>query len=484
MESLLKYPWQYVTSSSNHQSITAKLVGTLNATNKQDFFPEAYFYLTHLINPINAYWAKLNSSSVANSNNTARKLFLGQKIERLVSIWFKKLPDFILEQGKLDGAFVGIPGVVGKFDFLIGDSIIELKSKDELPKDKDEIIKLYPQDIEQLAFYSALHPMQPKENYLIFINQAHPYKFKAFRLITTDFGKIKSIMLSRISQLKNAIEKKDYSSLGRCRYFSLGCKFKENNVCNCDSLNSISDTITTAIELFYDDEFTKLLQSEMEKSGFKGDVYTTLDLMKPRKKIMVDKLNISEEEFSDMKREGYISCLDNLVKKLPYKPTKEQRKIIREGIFDDRLIIAQRWLNLPSSSKLSGELVPYIIKCGKSSDQTLASKPISLNVAELAIICASYGVSKGLIFIIYPNLNDLIHTFEINFKNLREVQVKIKETLDKLDKAMKDGEFLSLEPCLKFFNNDGKCPLMEKCHSGENKGCDSAYVPIKYKSKV
>ena len=83
MEALLKYPWKYVHSTSNHQSLNAKLVETLNATNKQDFFPEMYFYLTHLINPINAYWTKLTTSTVSNSNDTARKLFLGNKIDSL-----------------------------------------------------------------------------------------------------------------------------------------------------------------------------------------------------------------------------------------------------------------------------------------------------------------------------------------------------------------------------------------------------------------
>lgn len=479
MESLLKYPWKYIHSTSNHQSVTAKLVETLNATNKQDFFPETYFYLTHLINPVNAYWTKLTTSTVSNSNDTARKLFLGNKIERLASIWFKKLPDFVVEQGKLDGAFVGIPGVVGKFDFLIGDSIIELKSKEEFPKNEKEIIQLYPHDIEQLAFYSVLHPMQPKENYLVFINQAHPYQFKAYKLIVNDFGKVKSIIFSRIAHLKKSIEGKDCISLGKCRYYDLGCKFQNNKICNCESLEPLPDTISSAVEIKYDEKFTNLLQSEMEKSGFKGEAYTTLDLIIPRKKIMTDKLNISEDIVSDMKKEGYISCLDNLVKKLPYKISKEQRKIIKEGLFDDRLIIALRWLNLPSSGKAMGELVPYIIKCGKTADKEFASKPNAFNIGELAIICASYGVTKGLIFVIYPNLNDLIHTFEINFKNLKEVQTEIKRILDQLDKTMKDGEFLSLEPCFKFFNNEGKCPLMEPCHSGQNKGCDPDYVSVK-----
>jgi len=426
MKLLLNYPWKYVFNSTNHMSITAKLVETLNKTNKRDSFPKTYFYLTHLINPVNAYWTKLANAPVANSNDTARKLFLGQKIERLASIWFKKMPDFVVEQGKLDGAFVGIGGVVGKFDFLIGDSIIELKSKEVLPKDEDEIVSLYPQDIEQLAFYSVLHPLQPAENFLVFINQAPPYVFKAYKLITVDSGKVKSVLLSRIHQLKKSIEEKDHNRLGKCRYFNQGCKFQDNNICNCESLGVASNTIMDAISLQYDDAFTKLLQSEMEKSGFKGDAYTILNLIIPRKKIMTDKLKMSEERFSDMKREGYISCLDNLVKKLPYRTTKEQRRTIKEMLFDDRLIIAQRWLNLPSSSKPRGDLVPYVVKYGKSSDQDRASKPIPFHIGELALICASYGVSKGLIFIIYPNLNDLIHTFEINFKNLKEIQIKIK----------------------------------------------------------
>ena len=165
-----------------------------NEGQKDSFVPESYYYLTHLVNPIVTYWSRKNKD-IKRSNEILRKLFLGKKLERMAGYWFRKLPQFITEEGKLDGAFVGIPRVRGSIDFRIGDKIIEFKTKDELPSSSEELFLKYPQDVEQIAFYSVLDTIRSNENYLVFMNNTAPYKIKAFKIKTNDPGKIKSLLI-------------------------------------------------------------------------------------------------------------------------------------------------------------------------------------------------------------------------------------------------------------------------------------------------
>ena len=460
---MIENPYKYVQSTNNHLSVTALLNRTAKEGSTRDVVPKTYFYLSELINPVQAYWTRMKPSEVPTSGETERKFALGKKIEKLASIWFKRLPDFILEQGKLDGAHAEVPGVVGRVDFLIGDSIIELKSKHRLPESREEVMKLYPQDVEQLAFYSVLYPTRPKENHLVFISQTRPYAFRVYKLATTDFGKIKSVMLSRIGDLRRALQTEDCSNLGRCRYFEAGCKFGENSVCSCESLKQVSDAVLSAVELSYDDEFTKLLQTEMEKSSFAGNSYTVLDMIAPRTKIMRERFG-EDRGSPDLKTERSISFLEDLVRKLPYRVSREQMNKIRTGVFDDRLMIAQRWLNLPSSGRQGGEPMPYIVKCSSTDRREYSTKPNQFYLRHLGLVCAAYGATRGLIFVIYPALGDLIQTFEINFKgSIKELQPVMKETLDNLDSAMNDEtldgpekaqenqNFSQLQRCPEFF---------------------------------
>ena len=454
MIDFLKNPYKYVQGVGNNQSITAKLSEILKKESKRDVVPENYFYLTDLVNPASAYWSRSVSSEVSNSSETLRKLVLGKRIESLASIWFKKLPDFVSEQGKLDGAFVGVPGVVGKLDFLIGESIVELKSKQSLPESESDVLGRYLHDVEQLAFYSVLSPSEPKENYLVFINQSRPYKFKAFKLVVGDFGKVKSVMLRRIKGLKKAVEDKDCKVLGRCRYFDRGCKFQDNRICDCESLASVPDTIISAVELKYDPGMTEVFQSEIEKSAFSGNLYLISDLISPRKKIMRYKLKKSEETpaYAKSDYDAYVSFLESLVRGLPYRVSREQRAEVGKKVFDDRLMIGQKWLCLPCSGVPDGRLVPYTVKYGSASNREYALRPNEFHVKQLGLICASYGVTSGLIFVIYPHLSDLIQTFEVSFKSdLKEIQPQIKDVLDRLDKAMETGDFSALHPCPEFF---------------------------------
>jgi hypothetical protein len=228
-----------VQSIRSHESLTGLLKTRLATEKKEGFFPDNYYFVTHLTNPANAYWSK-KCPEVQMSNDLLRKLNLGKRLENMAGFWFRGLPDFLTEQGVLDGAIVAIPRVRGSIDFRVGENIIEFKTKDELPASVEDLKRKYPQDIEQLAFYSVLDTLKSKENYLVFMNSSPPYELKAFKVVTKDFGKIKNLLMSRIKLLDEAITNDDYSKLGKCRYFSEQCQYEEQGACACVEASSLS----------------------------------------------------------------------------------------------------------------------------------------------------------------------------------------------------------------------------------------------------
>ena len=110
-------------------------------------FPDNYFFMTELVNPAEAYYLRLNPS-FQTPEELGRKLARGTHLHNLASYWFRNLPDFLVDEGTVDGALVGIEGVRGRIDYLIGDSIVEFKTKDENPVTPQEIIHDYPNDLD------------------------------------------------------------------------------------------------------------------------------------------------------------------------------------------------------------------------------------------------------------------------------------------------------------------------------------------------
>ena len=462
----------YVKSVNSNESLAGLLKRKINAERKDGgFVPETYYYITHLVNPVATYWSRKHTK-VKRSNDILRKLFLGKKLERMASFWFKKLPNFITEEGKLDGAFKGIPRVRGSIDFRIGEQIIEFKTKDELPSTSEEIFEKYPQDLEQLAFYSVLDTLESMENYLVFMNNTAPYKFKAFKIITRDLGKIKSLLIERIKLLDQALEEDDCSKLGKCRYYPQ-CQFHLNKICKCNQAKLLpTNILTDGVSVEYDDDFTQLLQNEMEKSNVTKEQFTTINVIAPRKCVMEQKFDMERDYTPDVIKDSYIACLSNIIRKLSMNPSDSENEFIKGLMKNDRMHVAQRWLSIPSSTNKSGkELLPYTVRVSKVNTFEYARKPTQYAIAELAIVCAIYGKEKGLIFTIYPNLDDHVQVSEVIFKNSSGILTIVNQRLNVLVESLKSGEILSNSACPDWMNNDGNCPLMQLCHSKEGTGC-------------
>jgi hypothetical protein len=437
--------------------------------------PIDYYYVTHLTNPAQAFFSRAYPE-VRKSPALARKLALGNRLHSLASVWFRTLPNFVVEEGTLDGAYVGLPGVRGKIDYRVGDSIFELKTKDNLPENPEEIISSYPQDLEQLAFYSVIHPHSPTVNHLIFMKNSAPFSLRAFRVTTEDTGTVKSILKSRMRTLSRSFETHDPSRLGRCRYYDSGCQFRVSSFCSCDKVEPLDlSALRRSVRISFDPAFTRLLENVRDtREG--SDVFSlsTRDIIAPRKHYM-DAVSGLESLYEGDERDEYKACAWISVNKLKKRhgidlSTQEKQSVIGSQR-EPRVRVGFRWLKLKSSIRPSGEIVPYLLNINLSHNPAFVQNPSTYHLAELGIVCATYGKSKGLIIRVCPNLGKLVQVFQVTYENIDHIQRMVKGIIDNLEEAEQKEDLLSLPPCPTFMNDDGKCPLIHECHSGEGSGC-------------
>src|SRR5436309_13539665 len=156
--------------------------------------------------------------------------------------WFRDMPGYGLPEATLNGFYVGIPGVVGRVDYAVRESIWEFKTKEKETIGLDDVLDSYPHDLEQLLFYAALSPKKPRTNYLVYMTRSKDgsARFFAFRADIKDFGPLEAELKRRIAGLTAALKNGDPSRLPRCRYFTTGCRFAGPPVCGCGSSSPVS----------------------------------------------------------------------------------------------------------------------------------------------------------------------------------------------------------------------------------------------------
>lgn len=466
----------FATGITYDESLSSIIKKVMDTQMTEEASPRNYYYITQVTNPAQTYFSRLHSN-LKRPPEIARKLAHGKQLHSFASIWFKKLPDYYAEEGLLDGAWVDVPGVRGKIDHRLGDSILEFKTKDNPPKTPGDILSFYPNDLEQIAFYSVIHPSSPNNNYLVFMRDSSPFEFKAFRIEIKDKGTVKSILHSRINLLNKAFETSDSSKLGKCRYYETGCQFHINDLCSCAELKPLNtDSLQRSVEITYDDAFTKQLIQAREASEA-PDVFclSTRDIIAPRKHYM-ETISGLESVYSENETEEFKACLwaSLGIMKRQYGidlNTTERQSIVKSQR-DPRARIGFRWIKMKSSVRPDGEIVPYIEKVNMASDMKF-TKPSQYHIAELGIICSMYGQNKGLLIRVFPNLNKLVHVVHVTYKNQDEIFRRVKSAIDIVEEAEKKEDLLSLPPCPSWMNDGGKCPLMSECCAKEAKGCCS-----------
>ena len=468
---------ELVTGWTPDESLASLLKEVMDQQLIEQPAPIDYYYVINLTNPAQKFFSRAYPE-VRKPPALARKLALGKRLHSLASVWFRTLPDFVVEEGTLDGAWVGLVGVRGKIDYRVGDSIFELKTKDNPPETPEEIISSYPQDLEQLVFYSVIHPSSPTVNYLIFMKDSAPFSLKAFRVITEDAGTIKSILISRISALNKSFETDDPSRLGRCRYYEHGCQFRVSGSCSCDRVEPLNiSALQRSVRINFDEAFTELLENVKDTHGG-SDAFSlsTKDIIAPRKHYM-EAISGLESLYEGDEKDEYKACAWVSVGKLGRRHrielSRSEKQSVIESHREPRVKIGFRWLKLKSSIHPSGEIVPYLLNVTLSRNRAFLRNPHPYHLAELGIVCAIYGRGKGLIIRVCPNLDKLVQVFQVTYENIDRIQQIVKKTIDSLEKAEQEEDLLSLPPCPEFMNDDKKCPLMSECHSEEGRGCTS-----------
>lgn len=460
MTNMVDFVNERVSSVSYNESLASILKDMILDTKKKPFVGD-YYNLTDLCNPAHTYWTRI-SPKVEKTISLQKKFEWGNKLHELAQKWIETFPDFVVSEGTLDGTWVDLPGVRGRIDCRVGESIFEIKTKEKIPENPEQLILDYPQDVEQISFYSALHPSHDKINYLIFIKDSSPFELKAFKIEIKDLSRIKSLMELRMKILNESIKEKNPIPLGRCRYYGKECQFQKENMCNCEKLELLSTKqLEQAINITYDEEMTKKLEETRKKFNSSKKFFSTKDVISPRK------YNLNEEWDADKDKSSSQAFLMTLVKKLPLGLSLEERKILFKSSQEPRLHVSYRWANLKNSGEKNSNIVPYIIKANMTS--SIQTRPHEYFIAELGIVSSTYNKMKGLIFIISPNKNNFVQVFEVTYKRTNEILNKTKEIIDKLDKGEKD--ILTFPPCPNFMNNKRTCKLMKECHSKEGAGC-------------
>jgi len=463
-----------VIGTTYDESLSSMLKNVMDSQLTEDPAPRNYYYVTQVTNPAQTYFSRFHPDA-KRPPEIARKLAYGKQLHNFASIWFKNLPDFYAEEGLLDGAWVGVPGVRGKIDHRVGESLLEFKTRDNPPETPEEIISKFPHDLEQIAFYSVMHPSSPKINYLVFMRSSSPFELKAFKIEIKDKGTIKSILISRIDQLNKAIETKKPSKLGKCRYFETGCQYHTQNFCSCAELPPLDTApLQRSLKINYDDDFTQKLVSARDASAIpSGFCLSTRDIIVPRKHYM-ESVSGLESPYNNTENDEYKACLwasiGILKRRQDIDLVGTERRSIIQSQRDPRARIGFRWLKLKSSVHPEGEIVPYIEKVSMT-DEMKHTKPSQYNLAELGIICAIHGKNKGLMIRVFPKLNKAVQVHHITYKNQDEIFRIVKTVIDATEEAEAKKDISSLPTCPSYMNDDGNCPLMSQCCAKGTKGC-------------
>jgi hypothetical protein len=472
MENIPKnFSSRFIQNFQIHENLAEQIRDQLKKEEIGRILPKAHFNLTELCNLQASYW-KRKKPNIKQSNKLKLILRRGTKLHNFSNRWFRELSNFSGHEITLDGCDVGIPGIIGRLDFKIGDSIVEFKTKPEIPSNSEEVFILYPQDIEQLIFYSVMHIKNPLENYIVFMEDIEPHKLIAFKVKIKNIDPIRKLLIERKNIFEMALSSCNPSLLGKCRYHGGFCEFEIEKQCNCKNLENLQiDVIKEFVEIFYDEKMTKELTEIRKRIKIPKELFTTNEIIAPRKSFVKRVLGAELEYFKNEVQEDRKSYLHLLINKLQKNPNQQEINLIERSIKEEKLYIGKKWIKFSSSRHPEGEIIPYLVKAKLTDKKDTLSYPGQYNLSELAIICSAYGKERGLIFMIYPNLDNFIQVFNISFKDMPGCLREVKKILTQLGEIKTKEEITKLPPCPFYMNAKKNCPITKECNKIKGNGC-------------
>jgi len=395
-----------ITTVSAEYNLSAPIRDSFVAARQVGPLPSDYFFLTDLVVPTQAYWRR-KAPHVRRSQALANRLELGRQRHRIAGYWFGSLPGFQLSETNLNGHYVGVPGVVGRFDFLLDDKILEFKTKTAQDIDLPEVSGKYLQDLEQLAFYSALSVDAPENNILCFLGSGSPYaaNVRAFDVRVLHHEQVRQILRDRIDWLKARLAASDPSGLPRCPYYSDLCEF-ESTACSCQSApTSWIGNVLDHVRISRNQTIEAALSAARSPAPPSNGVWTIRDLMFPRQRYHT----AWEYEPSDAyvpyvsapEKDAAVALLSSCIWRQGVQPGRSERDRIHSG-GDSQVLCARSYINANVPGSGPGEsTIPLLVR-GSSARRTL-SRPTDYHLAELALTCGRLGLSAGVVALAFYN---------------------------------------------------------------------------------
>lgn len=413
-----------------------------------------YFFVTDVCNPLSACLKNLYPDKFEPTLEAKKIFSLGNKIHGVMGKAVEELEDFVDTEANLDGGLMGI-SVRGRMDAETNNSIFEFKSKSELPENVSDVLKKYPQDVEQLAFYSVLDSLKRRENYLIFISQDGGYELKVFKIITKDFEVVEKKLRERVSNLKKVFSGEESLSLfSKCRYCNPDCELMKEGSCEYFSNSELECVVKDDVEIFRDVEMENKMSALVSPDKFE-DFFSVFNIITSRKTLHKSTAELDDSFEMDKNRILNQAYFENVFFKSGLFISGGEYKEILKGNK-----IPEVYLKKNNFIKIGEKCYPCLIQVSDSSYEPMLRHPSSYKTGELAILSFLSGFDKGYILTYFPKMNDDVRVFEVKFNFGEGVFEKLKNIVDIL--KSKDKSKISLLPeCPSFMHE--KCVYREIC---------------------
>ncbi|MCK5043929.1 hypothetical protein KAR52_02935 [Candidatus Pacearchaeota archaeon] len=450
MENLVGEFAKFVVNVSPHETLAGILRNKLNE--QQKVKRKNYFGVVDICNPLKTYFKLTYPKKFKDSVETKKRFSIGNRQHKITEKKIEQVEGFIDKEIILDGELIGI-ALKGRVDAKVKKSLWEIKSKEELPKNKEELVNKYPQDLEQLSFYSILDPEKPEVNYIIFTNQTGPEKYKAFKIKILDFGKIKNLALNRIKKLNEWLDGKVPDDSLRCRYCYDDCIFKANDICSQHENEILPCEVERFVEIGEAPEIEKILE-EIKFYNIEEELikYSIFNLIMPRKAFHKENEDIEDKDYDSSERQLNKQLIQNLVYKSNYRISFEDFKKL-----EDSKKIKEIYQNKNSFIKFTSNgkemIFPILIHISDSIYPPSLNKVYDYKKGELGIHCFNNGFNKGYLISFFPKQNNELRVFEISYNFNREAIKPLKNVVEIL-KAKDKEKVKELPKCPDFIHRN------------------------------
>lgn len=414
-----------------------------------------HFGVTDICNPLQTYYKLRYPQGFEDSVEKKRKFVLGNRQHWILQEKFKQIEGFEDNEITIDGRLLDIR-LVGRIDSKNNGGIWEIKSKEELPTSVEELIEKHSQDIEQLCFYSIIDPSSPKENFLIFTTHHDAEKTKSFKITIKDLGKIKEVVLKRIEKLNGWLDTNDASKHNhKCRYCEENCSLRRDGNCNHFLKGDFPCEVSNFIEISEAPVLDRKLKNIQiyEEEPLRFPMYS---LITPRK-FFLRKMLDKEENYDNMIRNECSLFIQNLLYNNNMLISSKENKELNQSQKNPKILLPRKSfikLNLAGDEKI----YPLLIHINEKGNPLV--NPSSYKIGELGLYCANNGLNKGYLLVYYPNQENEIKVYEVNYNFDKDSVKPIKEIIEILSNQKRD-EILKLPACPSFMCSD--CIYKEEC---------------------